>query len=755
MRCVRGKTGVRPVWAVSALLLALLVGLATPRPAAAGEFTITACQADSGGFASGAFEDFATRGMRWRRACNPYGRGLRGLVTSNVVRRGRVAHGARSAFVLNAPPGTSFSQLRWSGHAHRRDCRYALQLYALRPDRSAVAIKNVRANRHCPRRDTAQASGWPRPRSYGLGNATRIVQRVVCVGSGPRRYCSARGLNYIRTFTAEATVVDTLGPSVSVLADSPLAGGGWVAGMQRFSYEAADNVGIKSGRAWLAGTSRGIDSRPCSYSQRVPCPSGRSEIEVDTRRVPEGSQALHVSAEDAAGNTADSPPVTARIDNTAPGAVSVGIDGGEVWRNRNDFDLGWANPPEPDRAPIEVAHYRICDSDGKNCSEASRGGAGIDRLTDVSVPSAGEWELRLWREDAAGNRQSANASLPVRLRYDPEPPEVGFEQLSAEDPTRVSALVTDRVPGLAGGSIEISRVGSNVWQVLPGAKDDTHLTARIDDAALPAGEYALRATAFDQASNQASSDRNFDGQPMRVTLPLRLATSMRAGVVRQRKVRRTVRRGGKPHKVRRTVKALEPRAKVGFGRKVRLGGRLVDAAGMPLVGAQVNVYATPREGAERLAGTATTNDSGRYAVDIEARSSQALRFVYPGTATILPVQDTATLLVKGRSSLKVDRGRVLNGQKVAFSGRVRGRPLPSAGKLIEMQVRLSDDWQTFRTTRSGPKGGWRVSYRFERTCGLQSFRFRARLPGEAGYPLEAGGSRGLTVRVKGPPCFTG
>ena len=71
MRGVRGKTGARPVWAVSALLLALLLGLATPRPVAAGEFTITACQADSGGFASGAFEDFATRGMRWRRACNP------------------------------------------------------------------------------------------------------------------------------------------------------------------------------------------------------------------------------------------------------------------------------------------------------------------------------------------------------------------------------------------------------------------------------------------------------------------------------------------------------------------------------------------------------------------------------------------------------------------------------------------------------------------------------------------------------------
>lgn len=90
--------------------------------------------------------------MEWRRACNPLGPGLRGLVTSNVVRSGRVAHGAQSAFVLNAPPGTAFSRLRWSGHAQRRDCRYTLQLYAERPDGSDATIKNVRANQRCPAR---------------------------------------------------------------------------------------------------------------------------------------------------------------------------------------------------------------------------------------------------------------------------------------------------------------------------------------------------------------------------------------------------------------------------------------------------------------------------------------------------------------------------------------------------------------------------------------------------------------------------
>lgn len=69
---------IRSWWALAAALAITLVGFASPGRAKAGEFTIDACQADAGNFASGAFEDFATRGMRWRRACDPLGPGLRG-----------------------------------------------------------------------------------------------------------------------------------------------------------------------------------------------------------------------------------------------------------------------------------------------------------------------------------------------------------------------------------------------------------------------------------------------------------------------------------------------------------------------------------------------------------------------------------------------------------------------------------------------------------------------------------------------------
>jgi hypothetical protein len=736
-----------------ATAVAVLAGLAAPRSAAAGEYTIYACQAEGAGYVSSAFENFATRGMKWRRACNPLGPGLRGLVTANVPSAGRVPRGAQAGFVLNAPPGTMFSRLRWSGHARRRDCRYALQLYAVRPDASSVAIKNVRANRHCPRRALAQASSWPRLRSYDLGGATRIVQRVVCVGARSREFCSARGQNVIRTFAAEATVVDGSAPSVGVVQEGPLASGAWVSGRRSFEYETSDNVGVKSASALLGGSVRGTDPRSCDYSQRVPCPNGRGTIEVDTSEAPEGSQPLAVAAEDSAGNRAESPAVTAHIDNAAPGVVPVGIGGGEAWRNTNDFDLAWTNPPEPDRAPITAAHYRLCREGGDECVGGDRAGLAIAAIGSLAVPAPGEWSLRLWREDEAGNQETANASESVHLRFDPEPPQLGFETPSADDPTRISVLATDRISGVGGGEVEISPAGSGTWQVLPTSKEGDHLVTRVNDATLPAGEYELRASASDLANNIGATDHRLDGQPMRLRLPLRTTTAMKAGVVDKR----TVNRKGKKGKVRRTV--LEPRVKVSFGRRVRLGGRLVNSAGHPLSGAKVLVYSQllegkePVDGTEELEDTVTTDSDGRFVYSVEARSSHQFRFVYEGTATILPVEDQATVRVKATSTFSVSADHVLNGDSVTFSGRVRGRPLPAKGKLIELQVEAStDEWQTFRTVRSDADGTWSKVYFFRRSCGVARWPLRVYLPSEGGYPLVPGASHELTVRVRGRPC---
>jgi 5-hydroxyisourate hydrolase-like protein (transthyretin family) len=475
-------------------------------------------------------------------------------------------------------------------------------------------------------------------------------------------------------------------------------------------------------------------------------------VNVDTGRLEEGTQPLVVEAEDAAGNRATSSPVSVRMDNTAPGAVAANLAGGEDWRNRNDFDLSWQHPEEVDRAPITAVHYRVCPADGGECTVGSRVAPGIQELADIAVPRPGTWKLALWRQDAAGNAEPANTSVPVALRYDPEAPELAFEPPPASDPTLISALVEDSVSGVESGAIEISRQGSNAWYSLATQHEGGRLNARIDDAQLPPGTYLLRATARDQAGNQTSTDRRSDGQPMVVTLPLRVPAEMRAGVVRERTVRRTVRRGGKRRKVTRRVTSLRSSARVRFRRRVRLTGRLENVDGQPIANADVGVLARSGSTPEQLVATVRTDDRGRYAYEAVATSSTIFRFVYSGTAFMLPAEREVTVFVRAASSIRARPKRLLNGQAVTFTGTVHSLPIPPAGKLVELQVLLSGRWQTFRTTLADSDGRWRVRYRFRRSCGLVRFRFRARLPAEAGYTFESGRTRAVRVHVRGRPC---
>ena len=118
----------------------------------------------------------------------------------------------------------------------------------------------------------------------------------------------------------------------------------------------------------------------------------------------------------------------------------------------------------------------------------------------------------------------------------------------------------------------------------------------------------------------------------------------------------------------------------------------------------------------------------------------------------MPTASEVALFVPAASTIRARPRHVRNGQAVHFVGRLRSLPPPAAGKLIELQVVLSGEWQTFRTTLTDQQGGWRVPYRFRRTCGVTRYRFRARLPAEAGYPFETGLTRPVKVRVRGRPC---
>jgi hypothetical protein len=320
---------------------------------------------------------------------------------------------------------------------------------------------------------------------------------------------------------------------------------------------------------------------------------------------------------------------------------------------------------------------------------------------------------------------------------------------SASDPTLVAVDATDKVSGVASGSIEISQSGSGVWQELPAQMEGSRLTARIDDAALPAGNYVLRATAVDQAGNEASTETRLDGQAMAVTLPLRTVTGIQAGFQITRTVVHVRRRHGKPVRVRQRVTVTQPTARIQSGKVVQVVGRVTNPAGQGIAGEQISVFSTSSVAAEQPVGVVQTDASGTYTYAAPGSSSRTLRFAFAGSPVLLPSQASVTMTVTALTSLTVNRKRLRNGQTVAFTGALHTLPAPPGGKLLELQVRLPKGWETFRTIRTDAAGHWTARYHFTRTFGVQHYRFRARLPEEAGYPFVEGGSRAVTVEVRG------
>ena len=715
------------------VLIALLAPAVAAPGAQASTYRIYSCQADtfpSGGkFSSKAFSgQFVTRGMILRRACSPNGPGERGLMTGNRLRKGRVAKGSRSIIQIIARPGTRFRTFKWLGRLRRADCRWAMALYAVVPGGATRTLENLPANQACPGR-RPQRNAHTVSKRHSIEGAERIVQRIDCVGRG-RRGCAANRRNYIKTLRAVVEVADNAPPSVEI-AGGDLVGGQWVAGARSLLVNAADTGGEGSGirtvKVQVGQAQIRRQFLSCNNALVQPCPGGAFDVNVSTARAPEGIVPVRAGVEDRAGNPSWSAPATAYVDNTPPAKVRLGLEGGEGWRRSNGFAVAWENLAEGrPTAPIAGAAYSLCRPDGGGCqAEADVSGANVSRAGGIAVPGGGEWVLALWRRDSAGNTDRSLASEPVRLRFDPEAPRLAIRPLSLADPTALTASVSDPLSGVGGGGIEISRAGSGTWRALSTRLDGGVLRARLDDSGFPAGRYALRAVAADRAGNTALSDRRADGTQATIDLPLRIESRLRAGFARKRG-RVTAKR-----RVRR-------------GRRTRIAGRLRTPDRQAIPFATVRVL-----GAGRLLGSAKTDRGGRFSLRVRARVSTPLQVTYGGSAVIRPALRVLDLQVPAASSLGVSRRRILNGRRVVFGGRLARRAALPAGKLVELQTRVSGRWQTFRTTRANARGRWRVPYRFLRTKGLQSYRFRARLPREAGYPYATGATRTITVTVRG------
>lgn len=190
-----------------------------------------------------------------------------------------------------------------------------------------------------------------------------------------------------------------------------------------------------------------------------------------------------------------------------------------------------------------------------------------------------------------------------------------------------------------------------------------------------------------------------------------------------------------------------------FGRLVTIRGRLLNERDEGIANAAVDVFGrTLANGAsERLLTTVRTTEDGSFTVTMPRRlASQVLRVVYRSHVSdrLEAASARLTLKVKAGVKLSIRPRRVRNRQAIIFRGRLLGRPLPRAGKLVEMQVRFPTGWRTFATLRSRRTGTFRYRYRFLRTTQPTTYRFRVRARKEAGYPYATGVSRVVRVRVR-------
>ena len=104
--------------------------------------------------------------------------------------------------------------------------------------------------------------------------------------------------------------------------------------------------------------------------------------------------------------------------------------------------------------------------------------------------------------------------------------------------------------------------------------------------------------------------------------------------------------------------------------------------------------------------------------------------------------------MRAKARLRAKPHRLRAGRVVRFRGRVRG-PLPPRGKLLDLQAFDGGHWRKFATARTRASGRFRARYRFSRQARPRTYRFRVRVPREAGFPYIRGYSNKAKVRVRG------
>lgn len=700
----------------------------------AGTYDVPACDA-AGGVNNSWLP--VVQGAAWTTAyglCPTNGDKNRGLIARNIVQGGAVSGGVSARLQFTAPAGTSIIGVRATDDFYVANNQWEAALS------TGSQILRGCGEGSAPGCTWASPDEWvPVPHSGLLwidascsGNSCQLDS-----GDASHGYVMARA----RMASAVVRVEDNSVPSIGSVSGG-LWDPGWKRGTQTVAFDAQDDTGIRQTEVVIDGQSAGRTAHACDATHTVPCPNGGASFDVKTGGLSDGQHQIGVQATDAAGN----PGTVTRsvlVDNSPPGAPQgVQVDGGEGWRSSNLFAVHWTDP-KVDGAQVAAANWQLCPASGttSRCITGSAAGDGLAVVPDVKVPGDGDWSLRLWLVDQAGNQTIDNAAPAVHLRLDGEAPSAVFAPSDPVDPTKVVIQASDGVSGVGSGTVEIKPHASQTWTTIPAALEGGRLVAVLPDESLRDGVYDLRGHAVDLAGNERTTTTLADGTPVSVSLPVRAKTHLT---------------GGRPHATRshgRRMTVLAAAVTTPYGRRVQLRGCLVNAAGHAIGGTVLQVLerAARAHAPWRLTRTVKTSRTGRFAMKSTGNgTSRTIRVRYPGTPTVRPSQVQVRLAVAASSTIHSSRRNVRAGGAVRFFGRLQGGHVPAGGKLVQLQVLVNGKWQVFANPRTDKHGRWMYRYRFTGRYRAARFAFRLGVPRDPAYPFATGRSAALRVRVRGP-----
>jgi Bacterial Ig-like domain len=714
------------------VLLVFVVVVAAPRSASAGGYDVIACNPTVAGGANHSWGAAADGGMTAYTDC-PAGQGI---VARNVY------DGASSGFlqgayqIFDAPEGNYVESVSFEVGLRRNDCNWGVELVAGNRDLAGTVLFGLPAGQICDSQFQTPDEYTFFGGRYGYGvNAPRVRIEARCAAGS----CSRNGVAAIHVRNVDVRVHDDVAPVLSGGRGALWTSGGWLAGTQPVGFNANDGAGIQQAAVAIDGQAVIQQTGNCDFTYAAPCPQQSVDKTIGTAGLgADGPHTLTLSAVDAAGNPA-SVSRTIYIDNSPPDAPqNMSVDGGDGWRPSNDFTINWTNNPPKVGAPVAGAEWDLCPEPlgTAKCTHGSATGSDVHTLEHLKLPAPGAYTLKLWLRDAAGNQDQRLSAPPVTLRYDDASPTASFLAPDPNDPTLVAVQTDDRGSGVTSGQIQMRRQGSSGnWLTLPTTVQGGQLQAHIDDEHLGDGVFELQATASDAAGNQRTTTTRADGAAETITLPLRLKTKLKSGMV--------VRHGRRAH--------LARAAFARYGQLMRVRGTLKSPEGNPLQDVDVQAWTQVKDGVTppRLIATVKTSRKGAFSFLVRKGPSRSIKIRYAGTAQIRSATENLNLNVRSKTSMRPNHRRRVNGESVRFHGRIKTGRIPKDGKIVEVQVWVRGKWRTFATTRAGQRGMWTYDYRFDGTRGNQTYRFRARVPRETGYPFATGRSGVVRVRVRG------